>query len=117
MKITQQVCHEDDVWEGEKYYTVIDGISLVLVRVNDEVKAFQGWCPHQDISFEDAELDGCTLTCLAHVWKYDISTGQGINPKTSKLIEFPIEINEDGNVIVTIEGDMHPSINLRGGIA
>lgn len=116
MQITQQTCHQEDIWEGEKYYTVINDIPLVLVRVEDKIKAFQGWCPHQDISFEDAELDGCTLTCLAHVWKFDINSGQGINPKSSKLIEFPIEINEDGYVFVTIEGNLNPSINLRGGV-
>lgn len=117
MKIMQQVCHQDDIWEGEKHYTEINNVPLVLVRIEEEIKAFQGWCPHQDISFKDAELEGCTLTCLAHVWKFDMNTGQGINPKNSKLIEFPVEIKEDGHVFVTISGDLNPSINLRGGVS
>lgn len=117
MEIKQLVCHQDDIWEGEKYYTEINKVPLVLVRIGEEIKTFQGWCPHQDISFQDAELDGCTLTCLAHVWTFDVTNGQGINPKNSKLMEFPIEITEDGHVYVSIEGNLNPSINLRGGVA
>ncbi|MBB6444150.1 Rieske 2Fe-2S domain-containing protein [Bacillus benzoevorans] len=100
--VKERVCHRDEIWEGEKFFGYVSGKPVVLVNVEEDIKAFQGWCPHQDISFEDAELEGCTLSCMAHVWTFDMRTGKGINPKKTQLQEFPVEIDREGMVFVTL---------------
>ncbi|WP_286885883.1 Rieske (2Fe-2S) protein [Aneurinibacillus sp. UBA3580] len=102
MAVKDMVCNKDDIWEGEKFFTKVNGKPIIVLNVEGTIKAYQGWCPHQAQSLEDAPLDGCTLTCMAHVWEFDIRTGKGINPKTAKLREFRVEIDEDGNIYVEV---------------
>lgn len=100
----QPVCHRDDIWEGDKVFVDINGVKILLTNINGTILAYQGWCPHQAQSLEDADLDGCRLTCTAHLWEFDLTDGKGINPKTSRLRQFPVQIDDDGNVYVHIQG-------------
>lgn len=100
--VKEMVCHRDDVWEGDKLYKEVNGKPILIVNVEGTLKAFQGWCPHQITSLEHSPIDGCTLTCTAHVWEFDLKTGKGINPKHAKLREFPLELDDKGNVYVQV---------------
>jgi toluene monooxygenase system ferredoxin subunit len=96
------VCPADDLWEGEMvFHTLADGIDVVVLNVGGRLVAYQGRCPHQDTTFEDAVFDGDVLVCTAHLWEFDAATGDGLNPTNTRLCEFPVEIR-DGGVYVTV---------------
>ena len=52
------------------------GIDLVLLRVGGELRAYEGRCPHQGALLGEGELEGSTLVCRNHRWRFDVQTGR-----------------------------------------
>ena len=52
------------------------GLELVVVRTASGLKAFDGRCPHQGALLGEGELDGETLTCRNHRWRFSVETGR-----------------------------------------
>jgi toluene monooxygenase system ferredoxin subunit len=49
----------------------------------------------------DGKLDGHILTCAAHFWQFDVSTGEGVNPKHCQLYRYSVKV-EDSTISVGI---------------
>ena len=99
-----KVCTVDDLWEGEMEAFTVDGHEVLLVCAEGgEIKAFQGICPHQDIALVEGKFDGKKLICRAHLWQFDASSGQGINPDDCALAAYPVRLDGD-DVYVSTEG-------------
>ena len=83
----------------------VDGQPIVLVYPRDgEMVAIQGFCPHQQSSLAEGDFDGHrVLTCSAHVWQFDVTTGKGINPQDCELARYPVRIEHD-EIYVDIVG-------------
>jgi toluene monooxygenase system ferredoxin subunit len=90
----------DDLWDGEMESHDVDGYEILLVRIDGCFHAYRGICPHQSQPLVDGELDGTTLTCIAHEWMFDVRTGQGINPRGSRLTRHDVRV-VDGMVLVS----------------
>ena len=75
----------------------VDGTPIVvLYPLDGEVTAIQGYCPHQQIKLADGDFDGeKVLTCMAHQWQFDVTTGQGVNPANCELALYPVKIDND----------------------
>src|SRR5262245_4269064 len=52
------------------------GLDLALVRARDGLRAFQGRCPHQGALLGEGELDGQTLVCRNHRWRFALADGR-----------------------------------------
>jgi len=59
---------------GMKEFSV-DGVSVLVVHTGGAFAAFQALCPHEAIPLEQGLHDGSTLTCMEHMWQFDIETG------------------------------------------
>lgn len=80
----------DDL-RGEGPFAVsANGVDLVVVRTPAGLRAFQGRCPHQGALLGEGELDGHSLVCRNHRWRFDAASGkrQG-GPQC--LISCPVE--------------------------
>ena len=82
------------------FHTLSGGVDVVVLNVEGRIVAYQGRCPHQETTLDDALFDGETLVCSAHLWEFDAATGKGLNPANTQLCEFPVEIR-DGAIYVT----------------
>ena len=91
----------DDLWIGEMLGVEVAGVKVLLLNVEDEVRAYLDRCPHRASALSEGNLDGLTLTCATHLWEFNAVTGMGINPESSRLIGFPVRI-EDGMIYVEI---------------
>lgn len=94
-----RVCAAKDIWEGEMEAFVVQGRQVLVVHVAGELRAYQGTCPHQRVSLVHGWLEGCVLTCSAHLWQFDARTGVGLNPASARLERFPIK-TEGNDVLV-----------------
>jgi toluene monooxygenase system ferredoxin subunit len=79
-----------------------DGARLVMVRLGDDVHAYADRCAHLGFALSEGLLEGKILTCAAHHWQYDASTGCGVNPPTARLVRYPVRI-EQGQIYVEID--------------
>lgn len=52
------------------------GVDLVAVRAGGALRVYEGRCPHQGALLGEGELDGATLICRNHRWRFDSATGQ-----------------------------------------
>jgi toluene monooxygenase system ferredoxin subunit len=92
----------DDLWEGEMTDVQVGDELILLVHLNGgDIRAYQGYCPHQKTALADGKLDGHILTCAAHLWQFDIFTGEGVNPRGRQLYRYQAKI-EDGTIFVGI---------------
>lgn len=101
----EKICSLDDVWEGEmaSFNTANGTMVLLVVLEGGEVKAYQGHCPHQEIELAEGTLDGTELTCSAHLWQFDLTTGEGINPASCRLSEYATRVEGD-DIFVDVAG-------------
>lgn len=100
-----RICSLDDVWEGDMAGFEVAGHPIVLVYpIGGKMTAIQGHCPHQRTLLADGDFDGHkVLTCSAHVWQFDVTTGKGVNPEDCELARYPIKVEGD-HVYVDVVG-------------
>ncbi len=52
------------------------GVDVALVRTGAGWRAFQGRCPHQGALLGEGEIEGDTLVCRNHRWRFSLESGQ-----------------------------------------
>jgi nitrite reductase (NADH) small subunit len=60
---------------GDRALVELDGEKVALFRTGGEVHAFANACPHEGNPLVDGEIGGETLTCVYHLWRFDLKTG------------------------------------------
>jgi len=93
---------EDEVWNDEMESFDVGDDEVLVLKVNNEVRAYGGICPHQSISLVEGEFENGVLTCRAHEWQFDALTGDGINPRDTCLIRHDVRI-VDGVIQVRLK--------------
>jgi len=53
----------------------VDGVNVLVVSAGDAFFAYQALCPHEAVALEQGIHDGSVLTCLEHMWQFDVRTG------------------------------------------
>ncbi|MGA8436883.1 MAG: Rieske 2Fe-2S domain-containing protein [Candidatus Sulfotelmatobacter sp.] len=92
----------DDLWEGEMTDVQVGDEFILLVHLaGGDIRAYQAYCPHQKFTLADGKLEGQILTCAAHFWQFDLSTGAGVNPKGRQLCRYELKV-EDATISVGI---------------
>lgn len=79
---------------------------LVLLRRSDgTVIAVLDGCPHLGTSLTAAEIEGDELTCPAHVYSYDLVTGEHTTPGSplAGCLELLPVREQDGSIEVDLE--------------
>jgi toluene monooxygenase system ferredoxin subunit len=92
----------DDLWEGDMTAVSVDGVPVLLVNVDGEVRAYANRCPHQASALDEGDLDGATLTCAKHLWEFNAVTGRGINPDDARLVPYRCRVADDGAISVEV---------------
>lgn len=103
----------DSLWDGEMEAFDVGDEEVLVVKVDGQVRAYDGICPHQSVSLVEGELENGVLTCRAHEYQFDALTGAGVNPKGMALTRHDIEVDEQGMVRVRLcsrpRSDAHAS--------
>jgi toluene monooxygenase system ferredoxin subunit len=92
----------DELWGGELTRVVVGKRPVLLVRTGETVVAYEDRCAHLGVPLSQGRLEGTVLTCSAHEWQYDVTTGRGINPATACLRRFDVR-GEEGQVWVDVD--------------
>ncbi len=82
---------------------VVGETPICLIRADDgRFYALRDNCTHEDYPLSDGELDDCTVECPRHGSRFDIRTGDVLNPPAVVPIEtYRVEI-VDGDVVVWV---------------
>jgi phenylpropionate dioxygenase-like ring-hydroxylating dioxygenase large terminal subunit len=62
----------DEIKKGKAYPAKLMNLELVLYRgEDDQVRAFDAYCPHMGAHLCDGFVEGNSIRCPFHYWKYD----------------------------------------------
>jgi len=90
----------NELWEGQVTDVQVGDELILLVHLNGgDIRAYQGYCPHQKTALADGKLDGHILTCAAHLWRFNLFTGEGVNPKGCQLCRYQSRV-QDSTIFV-----------------
>jgi toluene monooxygenase system ferredoxin subunit len=99
--VFKRVASTNDLLSGEMMSVEIDDVRVLLVKIDGEIYAYDGKCPHKGTLLGDGDLDGTLLVCATHLWEFDACTGEGVNPDDVCLAAFPVQI-QDAEIFVEI---------------
>jgi nitrite reductase/ring-hydroxylating ferredoxin subunit len=100
-----ELIEADAMWDGEMESFDVGDAEVLVVKVDGQIRAYDGICPHQSQSLVEGELDAGVLTCRAHEWQFNARTGEGINPKGTCLLRHDIRVTDDGMVEVRLRAN------------
>ena len=93
----------DDVADGEMKMAWADGTDQVLVINNGgEFTAVQGVCSHEYFELDKGFLTAGTLTCALHLSRFDLSSGEPLDPPAELPLEVYPVVVENGRVLIEV---------------
>lgn len=78
MALRVRVCELDQVVEGQLRGFAVMGVTwpVMVTRTGGELFAFQGVCPHDDVSLaEYGALAAGNVVCRVHGYRFDLKSG------------------------------------------
>ena len=94
---------------GEGRRISVGHIPVAVFRTRTgEVYATQALCPHRAGPLADGIIGGGELHCPLHLYKFDLKTGEPIGNECKALKTYAIDIDDSGNLSVTIERKARP---------
>jgi toluene monooxygenase system ferredoxin subunit len=77
----REVLGEAELWVGEMRQVALHDCRVLLLRTEQGVRAYEDRCPHLGVPLSTGTLEGNIITCAAHHFQYEASSGRGNNPK------------------------------------
>ena len=99
------VCALADLAPNSAQRFDVDGTSVAVVRLGDDVYAIGDTCSHAEVSLSEGEVwaDEKALECWKHGSRFDLVTGEPLTlPATQPVPVFVARV-VDGNVEVTVD--------------
>jgi len=94
------VCRLEDLPPNTARHIKIGKTDIAVVRVADEVFALSNLCRHAFAPLAEGFVDGYTLVCPWHGWRYDVRDGSTDHPNAD-VKTFAAEVR-DGEVLVNV---------------
>ncbi len=98
-----RVCASAEVpANGMKEFSA-DGVNVLILNTGGAFVAYQALCPHEAVPLEQGIHDGAVLTCLEHLWQFDVRTGAPMGDAQEGLRGYPLK-EERGELYVGLDG-------------
>lgn len=93
----------DEIADGEMKMAWVDGTDQVLViNIGGEFTAVQGICSHEYFELDKGFLTSGTLTCALHLSRFDLSSGEPLDPPADQaLAVYPVVV-DGGRILIEV---------------
>jgi 3-phenylpropionate/trans-cinnamate dioxygenase ferredoxin subunit len=100
-----EVAAAADVAPGTMVMTWVDGTQpLLVVNLAGDYHAVQGICSHEYFELDKGFLTDGSLTCALHLSRFDLESGEALDPPADEpLAVYPISV-VDGRLLVEYPG-------------
>jgi nitrite reductase/ring-hydroxylating ferredoxin subunit len=92
---------EKQLQENSMKLVRVEGTPVLLVKQAGQIFAVDNRCPHLGCSFFGGTLEGFTIICPCHDWRFNLQRGEYENEKSVKLVTFKWKVS-DGKIWVEI---------------
>lgn len=97
-----KVARLDELPPGKMKCVDVDGLRILLARVDGELYAADDLCTHEDASLCTGSLKGHYVKCPLHGSRFDLRSGEPLeDPAEVPLRTYPVKV-EDGDILVSI---------------
>ena len=91
-----------DIPPGTMRTVDVEDWCIVVVNVDGEFFAYDNQCPHMGGPLGKGRVEGTTIVCPWHAWKFDARSGRPVWPQgVWKATRFPVAV-ENGQVMVRV---------------
>jgi nitrite reductase/ring-hydroxylating ferredoxin subunit len=97
MALRVLVCKLSDVGDGQLRAFQVRGVTwpVIVTRIDGELIACPGVCPHDDVALWEGDLVGATITCPGHGYQFDLQTGRCRHEPLLELRRYPVTVLDD----------------------
>jgi 3-phenylpropionate/trans-cinnamate dioxygenase ferredoxin subunit len=96
------LCAADEVPPGTMKLCEVEDELVLVVNLNGRFHATQGVCSHQYFELDKGFLTGDSITCALHLSRFDLETGDALDPPAElPLVVYPVVV-EDGRVLIEV---------------
>jgi nitrite reductase/ring-hydroxylating ferredoxin subunit len=97
MALRVRVCRIADVADGQLRAFAVPGVTwpVIVTRIDGELIAVPGVCPHEDVRLAGGWLDGASIVCPGHAYRFDLRTGRCAHDPELELRRYPITLVGD----------------------
>ena len=93
----------DEVPDGTMQMAWVDGTDPVLVvNVGGQIRAMQGICSHEYFELDKGFLTDGSLTCALHLSRFDLETGEALDPPAEVPLAMYDVVIEDGRILIQV---------------
>jgi len=94
-----EVARWSELEDRSPAYALVAGVDLVLIRYDDQVRAFYGRCHHRGALLADGRIEGPNLICGVHGWDYRYDTGVSEYNNDEALARFRAWVEADAVLV------------------
>ena len=93
---------ESQLLEGTINLVSPKGVSIIVIKKDGHIYALRNRCAHMACTLAGGRLDGHTIQCPCHEWKFDITTGEFIDAREITIPTYMCK-SQDGKIFVKLE--------------
>jgi nitrite reductase/ring-hydroxylating ferredoxin subunit len=91
----------DQVPPGSGSSFTVVGKEIAIFNVDGTIYAIDDACLHHGVSLGTGKLEGKVVTCRAHGWRYDVTTGCVAHVPDYGVKSYPVKV-VDGKIMVEV---------------
>lgn len=85
-----------DFTPGEGRIVDAGGRTFAIFNIDGRYFALDNACPHRGGPLGEGDLDGTTVSCPWHGWRWDVTMGVNVNNPGVKVACFAVTVEDDG---------------------
>ncbi len=95
--LRRRLCSASEVVAGELRAFRLPGVTwpIIATRLDGQIVATPGVCPHEDVGLADGELAGDCVVCPGHGWHFDLRTGRCLHDGALELRRYKVTLVGD----------------------
>ncbi|MBS3104675.1 non-heme iron oxygenase ferredoxin subunit [Candidatus Woesearchaeota archaeon] len=97
-----KVASTSDLKPGENKVVNVNGIEVALFNVDGEFFAISNTCLHRGGPLGEGMLEGDTVACPWHGWRFNVKTGVSPVVPTAKVQTYQVKV-EGNDVMIALE--------------
>lgn len=102
----KRLCSASDIAENGMKKLDVDGVPVLVARVDGEFFAYPPLCPHMAEPLEISGVcDAGMLTCTKHLWQWNMRTGAEEGMAEKPLLLYPVT-REGDEIWIDIESEL-----------
>jgi toluene monooxygenase system ferredoxin subunit len=98
-----RACATGDLTENAMLTCSVGDRDVLIVRGRDRFFAFPPLCPHEQAELEFGSCDGELLTCMQHLWQWELATGAPVGLAEIGIEPYPTRV--EGDEVQVLIGD------------